>query len=291
MEIIITGATGFLGSHLTKQLVRQGHHVWIVVRTISSLERLGEYAQKVQVLMVEPQQAQPLLPTALTGCDLLIHLATHYGSNQKSVVQLNQINVEFSLRLLEEAVEQGITYFLYADTSLEPFTSGYALTKRHFANWGQYYALQDKINFIDVKLEYMLGPNDVGHKITSQIIQACVKQVASINLSAGEQRRDFIFIEDVLSAFVCILDKLRTFSGFEVVPLGSGSSMTIRQFAELTKAITHARTQLNFGAVAYRAAETMHSQADLGLLNSLGWCPHYSVEEAIRAIVASEVQV
>ena len=112
----------------------------------------------------------------------------------------------------------------------------------------------------------------------------------SIDLTPGDQKRHFIYIDDVVRAFCCILDKLDNlppgFSSFEV---STEQSISIREFVLLaTSIIGNASTQLNFGAIPYRANELMDSRTDISALKALGWRPEVSLEKGIQLTIEKE---
>jgi nucleoside-diphosphate-sugar epimerase len=105
--------------------------------------------------------------------------------------------------------------------------------------------------------------------------------VLQIELTPGEQKRDFIYIDDVVSAYMLLLEKGQNTFRFSEYDVGSGEAVSIRRFVETAKRLSESTTDLLFGKKTYRDHEIMHSQADVGPLKMLGWTPMTSLENGI----------
>lgn len=143
---------------------------------------------------------------------------------------------------------------------------------------------------MNIALEHFYGPFDDESKFTTMIFHKLMRGELSIDLTPGDQKRHFIYIDDVVRAFYCILDKLDNlppgFSSFEV---STEQSISIREFVLLaTSIIGNASTQLNFGAIPYRANELMDSRTDISALKALGWRPKVSLEKGIQLTIEKE---
>jgi nucleoside-diphosphate-sugar epimerase len=132
----------------------------------------------------------------------------------------------------------------------------------------------------------MYGPGDDPSKFTTWIVQSCLKNIDKIELTPGEQKRDFIYIEDVVDAYKLLLEKAGDLNDcFQEFDLGSGKAVPIREFAEAVKRLTGADTELAFGAKPYRENEIMQSEADISRLLDLGWRPKYGLIKGIMKII------
>jgi nucleoside-diphosphate-sugar epimerase len=134
----------------------------------------------------------------------------------------------------------------------------------------------------------MFGPGDSAAKFTTHVIRRCIEQAQKLELTPGEQQRDFIYIDDVVSAYSTILDNLQRLEYFEALPLGSGQAVTIRKFVETVCRLTGSRTQPEFGAIPYRDNEAMFCQADTTRLRSLGWAEEYDLAAGIKRTIELE---
>lgn len=289
-RILLTGATGYLGSHLAEALLGAGHSVVALKRKTSSLHRLAPILPRVTLLDVDGLDLGELFRDR-GKINAVIHTATTYGRNGESASQIAETNLNFPLRLLDAAVAAGVPLFMNTDTALTKFLNAYSLSKTQFAEWGNHFAKQKKIRFLNLKLEHFYGPSDDDTKFTTHVINSCLTNAPELRLTPGEQKRDFIYIDDAVAAYMLLLDKQESlpdwFAEFDV---GSGEAVTIRQFVELVQRLTASRTRLNFGAQPYREGEVMFSQADVGPLRNLGWRCGHSLEQGLKLAIEGHRQ-
>lgn len=287
-SVLITGVTGFLGSHLSMALVKLGYRVVGIKRRSSSLDRIADIQDKIDLIDIEDVDYKTMFDR-IGHIDAIIHTATCYGRNGESVLDIFRANAEFPLALLDAGVQAGINVFINTDTVLDKYLNLYSLSKNQFLQWGVFFSRNKKINFCNLKLQHFFGAGDDNSKFTTNIINSCLNNLREINLTAGEQTRDFIYIDDVVSAYLHIIDSFYKFkSSFVEIEVGSGKSISIRDFVGKVKKITDASTSLNFGAIPYRDGEVMHSQADVGILESIGWRCQYNLDEALKLTVEGE---
>ncbi len=286
MKIVLTGGTGFLGSHLLSDLLKNGHDVAVVKRTNSNLNRIVEHKNQIKLIDID-QLDQGKLVAALKGVDVIIHTATNYGRGGESPSQVFDANTAFPLRLLDAGVENGISLFINTDTVLDKYLNLYALSKNQFLQWGTFFSRQRKFRFINLKLEHFFGANDDKTKFTEFIFRACCDNKSSIALTPGDQLRDFIYIDDVVSAYRCVLNApLNDKSMFEEFEIGSGKPVSVRAFVELVHTGSESSSVLDFGALAYREGEVMLSKADTSKLNALSWRCEHTLQSGISAVIS-----
>lgn len=215
--------------------------------------------------------------------DVVIHCATAYGRAPGDMEKVLESNLVFPLRLLETAVQAKTGYFINTDTFFSKqlperlerghplYMPEYTLTKRQFRDWGRLRAAEGKIHFINLQLEHLYGPGDGPGKFISFLARSLWEGQETIALTDGIQIRDFIHVEDVVDAYLCILQNLDPSVHYQSYEVGSGQSHSIRQLAETMKAACGAQSELCLGAVPRKKEEIMYSTADNGPLSALGW--------------------
>lgn len=284
-RILLTGATGYLGSHLAEALLDAGHSVVVLKRKTSSLCRLESILPKVTLLDVDDLDFKILFKEH-GKIDAVVHAATTYGRNGESASQIAEANLNFPLKLLDAAVAAGVPVFVNTDTALDKFLNAYSLSKTQFAEWGSHFAGQRKIRFLNLRLEHFYGPGDDDSKFTTHVVNSCLKNASELKLTPGEQKRDFIYIDDAVAAYMLLLEKQESLPDWFVeFDVGSGEAVTVRQFVELVQQLTASKTYLNFGAQPYRAGEVMLSQADVEPLRKLGWRCRHTLEQGLKLVI------
>jgi CDP-paratose synthetase len=287
-RVLITGVTGFLGSHLAVALLAVGYEVVALKRKSSPLRRVQSIISGIVFLDIEGLDFDQLFRD-YGKIDAIIHTATCYGRNNESVSEIFGCNTEFPMRLLDAGNRAGVRIFLNTDTILDKYLNLYALSKNQLLQWGQFFSMHEKIRFGNIRLEHFYGPNDDPSKFSAYVINSCLGNAPELRLTKGEQKRDFIYIDDVVSAYLVLLEKMDSFnSSFVEFDVGSGQSVSIREFVETVHRISASKTQLTFGALPYRAGEVMHSEADISGLQALGWHCRYGLETGLKQVIDQE---
>jgi len=98
MTVLLTGANGFLGSHLLKRLVNKGYNVVILKRSFSNTWRIKSYLDKIKSYDIDIIGIEK--PFEEQKIDIVIHTATNYGRKKESVSDVVETNLIFSLKLL-----------------------------------------------------------------------------------------------------------------------------------------------------------------------------------------------
>lgn len=287
-RILLTGATGFLGSHLAKALLDAGHEVVALKRRSSSLSRLGEAASRMTFFDIGERDLNQVF-SECGSIDAIIHTATCYGRNNETVSEIFAANTEFPLRLLDAGNRAGVKTFFNTDTILDKYLNLYALSKNQLLQWGKFFSKHEKIHFVNIRLEHFYGPDDEPTKFSTYVINSCIENVPDLNLTQGEQKRDFIHIDDVVAAYMTLLEKEdRLSKPFIELDVGSGLPVSIREFVETVHSLASSRTHLHFGALPYRTGEVMHSAADISGLTELGWQCRYDLASGLKQVIEQE---
>ena len=282
----MTGATGFLGSHLLRALVARGRRVVCLRRESSSLARVADVADRAEWVFLEGADLGALLVGAEVEC--VLHCATDYGRKRVDPLRTIEANLILPLKLLHAAAAGGVGCFVSTDTILDKGIDNYTLSKGQFGEWLARYS--NRLTAVNVALEHFYGPGDDPSKFVTYVLRELLGGSERIALTRGEQRRDFIYIDDVVAAFLAILDALPGLDrGLHRYEVGAGATVSIRAFVELARDLAGAhKTFLDFGALPYRPHEVMESHVALAALEALGWRAQVPLEEGLRRTIAAE---
>lgn len=287
--VLITGINGFLGSHLAKSLLSEF--------TIIGLETSLENLFRIKDIPFKVYSSQQNLEDIFTENEVfaVIHTATVYRRNKEPVESLISTNVILPIKLYELANKHNASKFINTDSFFTNFQnsfsylSDYTLSKRQVIEWLK--LIKGECELVNMKLFHIYGDGDSSSKFVSQMISALRNNDPYLELSLGEQKRDFVFIDDVVSAYKIILKKrLKGDPEISHYEIGTGISITIREFLELIKKLTQSQTELRFGALPYRANEVMDSFADNRKIVSLGWVQKYSLSDGLKKTINSICQ-
>ena len=286
MKILLTGGTGFLGSNLLRRLLSLGHELFCIKRETSSLERVNFFKHKIKWFNLETSDFDEIISSyKIEG---IIHCATDYGRKQFNPIQTIETNLILPLKLLHAAASNNVHVFINTDTVLDKRVDTYSLSKRQFSEWLEKYS--NDILTINVALEHFYGPFDNDSKFVTYVILKMLGNEDSIDFTLGLQKRNFVYIEDVIDAFIVLLNNINkldnSFHNFEV---GTEDSVTIKDFVGLVKKLCNNNTtDLNFGAINYRENEVMNTNTNTEKLKSLGWFPRFSLEDGLKNTIDLE---
>lgn len=285
-NVLMTGATGFLGSNLLKKLVQANYNVIVLKRSFSNTFRIKDFVSNIKLYNIDKINPENIF--IKNKIDIILHCATNYGRREIDPASLIQANLTMPLQLLELGKKNGVHCFINTDTILDKRVSHYSLSKNQFREWLALYARE--IICINVALEHFYGPHDDDSKFVPYIINNILNNADKIDLTEGKQKRDFIYIEDVVTAFMTIIHNIGKFKKrFLNYEIGSGESITIKRFVKTVKNITqNDKTILNFGAIPYRENEIMNSKANVTEICKLKWKPKFSLEEGLQQTIRIE---
>lgn len=294
--ILLTGATGFIGSYLLESLLKNtSFKIIILKRTSSDAFRIQKHLDKVHCYDVNFVSLESIFNE--NRIDGIVHLATYYvkSHESKDISDMIDSNVKFPTQLLEIANQKSVDFFINTGTffeysiksnpiseksKTEPFNL-YASTKASFDAVLKYYANNSSINILTLKLAAPFGYND-NYKLIPFLIDSILNNKA-ISLEKGEQEWDFIYVRDVVTAFenaikLCLNSK-RTL--FEEILVGTGKKTSIKSIVNILKDIS--QTDLITLEKEYTTQQIFVSYVDnTKAKNLLQWVPKYSMEDALK---------
>jgi nucleoside-diphosphate-sugar epimerase len=289
--VLLTGATGFLGSALLRRLLLSGRRVLATVRHTSSRHRISDLLENPNLSLIESTPEGLSLAFSSQRIGTIIHTATEYGRGEMPVAGILDSNLILPIRLAELGVQHGALGFINTDSYFNKRGGSYSnllnysLSKRTLRIWLETFAKQ--INIANVMLEHIYGPFDSTTKFVEGMIQSiAIARRERLGLTHGHQRRDFVYIDDVVEAFIKILDHIEHHAfDFKTFEVGSGKSIQIRDFVKIIATTSQSPTILEFGALDYRDDEIMNSCADNRDIRTLGWQPTIEPQQGILSIL------
>ena len=289
-SILLTGGTGFVGSHLASHFLRLNQSVHFLVRPNSNLKQLdwlngafhlhiydGTTASVIRIL----QEVQPRCVFHLAS----VSMATH-SSDQIEPLILS--NVLLGTQLLEAMTISGVDSFINAGTFWQNYNNEsycpnclYAATKQAFEDILQYYADAKGIKATTLKLFDTYGPHDPRKKIFFLLRHAASSGVP-LEMSPGGQKIDLVFIDDVVVAFVQAELNLaaQTSLTYQAFGVSSGNHIVLRELVALYARILGKNIPVEWGARPYRDREIMIPWSPATYLP--GWSARIRLDEGMR---------
>jgi NAD dependent epimerase/dehydratase len=304
-KILITGADGFIGSHLTESLVRQGYKVraFVLYNSLGSWGWLDHCAPDVkgQFEVFAGDIRDPHgVKAAMEGCDAVLHLAAliaipySYHSPDTYV----DTNVKGTLNVLQAARELGVKKVVHTSTSevygtarFVPITeehplqgqSPYSATKiaadqlaySFYASFGLPVVIARPVN--------TYGPRQSARAVIPTIITQLAIGQSQIKLGALSPTRDFSYVADTVAGFVAVLKS--DYGLGEVVNFGSNFEISIGETVQLIAEVMNAKIKISTDEVRLRPenSEVERLWADNAKAKQLfGWQPSYGGREGFQ---------
>ena len=286
MTILLTGATGFLGSYLLDSLISNGYKVVILKRSNSDTSRIKHLFADFKSYDVDSESFELAFENNIINC--IIHTACNYGRRGDSPHRVLETNLMFGLRVLEAGIKHKVETFINTDSFLPKHINSYSLSKNHFFDWLQFNS--KNLRIINLKLENFYGPEDDETKFVGWLLSQFNKRVDEIQLTSGNQKRDFIYIQDVVSAYLTVLSKVESLPNIIDFQVGTGTSIKVKDFVlKLKKTYEDfygsISSKLIFGAIPYREGELMDIKVDNYRLKDLGWHPEINLHKGLELTI------
>lgn len=298
MRVLLTGASGFVGSHVLIELLEQEIPVAILLRSSSDVWRIQSHLDQVTIIRGELTRTDQILPQiSKFSPDTLINLAWN-GVENKFRNDSKQIteNLKLIEILFEIAKNSGIRSFIGIGSQAEygprnaitgeedetlPSTL-YGVAKLSAFHLLKVLCQANDIRFAWLRIFSSYGPKDnpdwfIPYLIKQFLIHETPK------LTKGEQLWDYIYVSDAANAIIKVAN---THAATGVFNLGSGKINTVKYIAETIRDIINPTLPIDFGAIPYRSDQVMHLQANVKRLEKMvGWQPAVSLEDGIEKTI------
>ena len=280
-RIVITGATGFIGTALLQQLKEEGYHVSAVVRAGSAKPPLAdeaiEWTTDVGALVQEIARFEP---------NAIFHLATHFIAQHSTadVNELIQSNVLFGTAVMEaaanteaRAILTGSSWQHVGGNDYSP-VSLYAATKQALWDIALAYAA-DGLDVQEVAFYDTYGPGDARRKLIPVLLDAAISG-ETLEMSSGEQLINLLYRSDAVSALMAVLeDRTPVTPGARFVARVP-QSINIRDVVKVLERAADREIRVRWGARPNRPRE-MTSDWVFGSLVP-NWSPQVDLAEGLR---------
>ena len=299
-SILITGASGFIGTHLVRRLVNLDFKIICFNRSYNE-PFLLEFASKVEIYkgtLIDKDIINEI--NIKYTFSYVFHLA---GSKSRSsdIIEFNnnmKNNYFSTLNLLESLTnnltikkiiligtidEYGGSSQTFTESTIETPLSPYGLSKLASTKLALIFHKQYDLPITIIRPSIVYGHNQGMEMFIPSIIHS-LNGNNNFNMTLGEQERDFLHIDDLIDVMIKIKESSNT--NGEILNIGSGSSIKISEIAIHISKVLQKEYLLNIGAIPYREGESMNYSVSIDKVKSLlSWSPRYDVIEGINKII------
>ena len=268
MKVLLTGATGFIGSNIAKSLLENGHQVYATHRTISSFEKCSSFIDKINWINTDlqdwKQQIKDINP------DQLIHVAWGgIGAKERNNWDIQIKNFWFSKELFDLAKECGIKKVIGIGSQAEYGVYGYPIneetvpkpqdaygaTKTLTANYLRNLFENSQTEWYWIRIFSVFGEGENSEWLMPTVISKLLRK-ESIQLTPCEQKYNYLYIGDFLSNFMSVVNCLQNRSG--IYNLCNKDSIELKELLlQIAEIMNISPEFLEFGKIRYRENQNM----------------------------------
>lgn len=260
------GGNGYLGSKIVMRLIEDGHTVTCTKRAASDLSRVTSTKANWIPASIDAIETA----TRYQNFDYILNMVCNYGRSNVLYDNVLEANLEFPLKVLNQAVEQGIKNYLTIGTGLPDELNMYSYSKKVFNEFGKFYVEKHGINFYNMQLEMFYGADEPTNRFLPSVIHNMIAG-NEVDTTLGTQKRDIIAAEDIIEAIIMVMNS--DLRGYQDISVGTGVAPTISEVIEFIWDETGNISKWNKGTVPMRKDEP-DCVADTSILRSIGnWEP------------------
>jgi UDP-glucose 4-epimerase len=303
-KYIVSGGCGFIGSHLTDKLIKDGHEV-VVIDDLSSGDLTFLTPHKnLYVVKCDISNWSELLTKTdfFKGVDGMFHMAAkaRIQPSIKNPTIYHETNVTGTFNMLQLCRLFDISKIVYSSSSsvygrnnspplkenmppdcLNPYSVSKYVGEKYVQTWGKIYG----VNNVSLRYFNVFGPRQPIFGQYSTVVGLFYHQILKQNkpitiVGDGTQTRDFTYVSDVVSANILAMNSDTTGSLFNI---GTGRSISVNELGE--KILTSVNSRCGSITIEKRPGEANDTLADNSLAkNVLGWSPSTSLDEGLTIV-------
>lgn len=298
-RVLITGANGFLGSHILERLLEFNADLYIILRESSDLWRIEDYLGSVNVYYADIRDLDDV-----SNCirkikpEIIFHMAA-YGVDfsKNNIYEAINTNILGTVNLLYAVGKIGCEKFINTGTSMQygnkvgliDENSNYTPNNIYGSTKAASTILAHQIaNEMDVDITTIIpfgifGEKEGSHKLFTQVILSILHH-KEVRLTPCFQQRDYCYVENIVNGFIMAAntDKTRDM----ILNIGSGITFPLRYYIELIVKEMNMEAKINYGALEYRKNDLWNPRVSVDKIKKvLGWHPEISLEEGIKKTV------
>lgn len=296
-QVVITGATGFVGSNLARRLLQDGHNVHLFVRENCALWRIKPIQPEVRLHEIDLSNVETLAALIRKiRPDWIFHLAA-YGaySSQTDLHTIIQTNLIGTVNLVEACLKTGFEAFVNFGSSseygfkdhapsekewLEP-NSHYAVTKASASLFCRFTAQSQHVHIVTLRLYSVYGPWEEPTRLVPTLILRGLQGELPPLVHPGIAR-DYVYVDDVVTA--CLLSAVKSGQALGAVyNIGTGTQTSIEEVVAIARRMIKIEVEPHWGSMQDRKWDTTVWLADNRVAQeALGWQPSYTFAQGFQ---------
>jgi nucleoside-diphosphate-sugar epimerase len=299
-KVLITGANGFLGSHIVKKTIAQNADTTIIVRENSDLWRIEDELKFLNIYKTDIRNLESLSKCIETvKPDFVFHMAA-YGvdSRQNDLYTAINSNLLGTVNLLNVLGKAGCEKFINTGTSMQYGNKEgmidestcytpkniYGSTKASATIMAHQIADNMGLDIVTIIPFGVFGEKEGSHKFFPQVILS-VLNGKDVDLTLCEQCRDYCYVENIVDGFLMAAKAKHVKN--EIFNIGSGVTHPLKYYVDLIIKEMNTNAKANYGILEYRKNDLWNPLPKVDKVkNILGWYPAIQIDEGIRRTIS-----
>lgn len=302
MTVLVTGAAGFIGSHLSRRLIEEKANVYILIKNGTNQFRLHDIIQRLEVRYGDIRDYSFICSYIKNIKPQIIFNLAAFRDVKRDIQLVDpmiDINIKGTMNLLRAAVEEKIPLECFVNTGSSeeygdgtaPFSedqkeipvSPYSASKVAATYFCRMLYKSMGVPIVTLRPFLTYGPNQDADMFIPSLIHHCLEK-KDFRMTDGDQTRDFIYIDDVIEGYIRAASNTQAIG--EVINIGNGIEYKIKDVAEKIVSIMGNPIRLLIGSLPKRHGETKHFFCNNEKAKRLlGWSPKVGLDEGFEKTI------
>lgn len=301
-RVFVTGATGFIGSHLVRRLVNAGADVHILLRNNSSTYRINDVIKRLHLWHVDITDYKSLcLCYREIKPEIIFHLAVFRNVERvpELIEPMFEINLRGTANLLRAIADEGVVLecFIntgtceeygdgpvpFEETQRESPVSPYSASKVAATYLCQMLFKTKGMPIVTLRPFLTYGPYQLSDMFVPSLISHCI-QGKNFSMTLGDQTREFNYIDDIIDAYLLVPGRKDAIG--EIINIGNGIEYNVRDVGDKIISMMKSKNQLLVGSLPKRPGEARNFYCNNEKAKRLlGWSSKISLDDGLKRTI------
>ena len=294
--ILVTGGTGFIGSHLIEKLLDENYNVILLKRSFSNTWRIKHLFNKFskQLILVDIDLINLEEVFSKYSVEGIFHLATYYNKNPHfdEIKPMGESNIIFPIELINLAVKYHVDYFINTGTfmeytlndeqlvcsyDLDPKTF-YATTKISFEEILKFFDANYDIHAATLKIYSPYGDKDDVTKIIPYLINNTLNN-KQISINYPDNKLNLVFVDDIVYAFLKVREHILQFNKYESFDIANNISYSLSEIYDFIESFIKENKTIPIEGVK------IDNIPNIIYNNKISWIPQIKIEDGLKKTI------
>ena len=289
-KILITGAAGFIGANLTRELIKNGNEVNIIIKETSDLWRINDVISNCNVHKIDLKKVEDVRNIIKKiNPELVYHCAGHgIYPTQKDSAEVFSTNILGTFNLLDALNENNNllrlvnlgSFFEYSTNPIDPYT----ISKITQTKLAEHFFKEKKLPVTTLRLFTPYGKFDSPGRLICDLMIALIRN-KPLEIFSKYTKRDFIHIDDVIAALE-IASQQPDIDG-EIIDIGTENEISVEEIVSMANQLSDNELTVNWNDAKQREIDISDESIFLGRQSTqkLNWKPSISLEMGLRKTI------